>query len=247
MFSNQIKTALVIVATGKIYWRYAEAVIASGKKFFIPHDVFMFTDRAAAFDVKRQILIPFLRFPNATLLRYHLISGVRDSLLKYENIFYCDADMLFAAPITEDEILSSGITATEHPGYLDHPERANYESNPVSTAYLKQARTYFCGGFNGGTSAAYLEMAKTIREGVEADFKHGIVALWHDESHLNRYCYDNPPARILSPAFCHPIPGEIYREAWRQARGADYVNAIVPKVLALTKTPEERIAREGLG
>jgi hypothetical protein len=240
---SRTKTALVVIASGEIYWRYAEALIVSAKKFFIPHDIFLFTDREAKFDVKKQVAIPSLRFPEATLKRYHIFLEEEEALSQYENIFYCDADMLFAESIAENEILSYGITVVEHPGFLGHPEGASYESNPASTAYLKQAMTYVCGGFNGGTSRAYLEMAKVIRAAIDTDLEHGIVARWHDESHLNRYCYDNPPARILSPAFCHPIPGEAYRKGWEAARGAEYVKTIVPKIIAIEKTMEERIAR----
>lgn len=110
--------------------------------------------------------------------------------------------MRFVAQVTEDEIFSQGITATEHPGYVG--ERGTPETNPKSTAFVPYVRTYFCGGFNGGSVKAFLATAQLIRMRIEIDKQNGITAVWHDESHLNRYLFDNPPAKILSPAFCYP-------------------------------------------
>lgn len=30
------------------------------------------------------------------------------------------------------------------------------------------------------------------------------MAVWHDESHWNRYCIDHKPTTILSPSYCYP-------------------------------------------
>jgi hypothetical protein len=62
-----------------------------------------------------------------------------------------------------------------------------------------------------------------------------VTALCHDESHLNRYLETNPPAKILSPAFCCPDSQRgFYERIWKQAYGNSYV--MTPKILALTKT-----------
>jgi len=229
------KTALVVIATGDVYRQYSRDLVASAKRFFVPHDVVLFTDNPSEFAVPIKIKREPLGYPRATLTRYHAIYDARETLSKYDHIFYSDADMLFVAPVTEEEIFSEGITATEHPGYVGMcgtPER-----NPRSTAYLASTRTYFCGGFNGGTSGAFLQMAETIKNAVDADDANGILAIWHDESHLNRYLYDHPPARILTPAFCYPQSeyeareGGHYAFMWRQAGR----QGIVPKLVALDK------------
>jgi histo-blood group ABO system transferase len=232
-----MQTALVVIATGEIYRKYAKKLITSAKQFFIPHDVVLFTDDLNDFDTP---IIKIERYhwgyPRATLTRYHAICGAVDILSKYDYIFYSDADMLFVAPVTEDEIFSDGITATEHPGYVGL--QGEPDSNPRSTAYLPEVRTYFCGGFNGGTSNAFLKMAEEIKIAVDVNDARGVLAKWQDESHLNKYLYDHPPARILSPSFCFPQGewehrGGFYGGIWKAARGEDY--KVEPKLIALEK------------
>jgi len=226
-----MKTALVLVATGVRYAAYADVLIESAKKFFIPHDVVLFTDSERDFDVTHKFDCLPLGFPDATLLRYHLFTTEEEILSSYEHIFYSDVDMRFVAPVDEDEILSNGITATMHPGYAGLP--GTPETRPESTAYVGQPlRNYFCGGFNGGAAQAFLTMANDIRYSVDRDKEKGLVAVWHDESHLNRYLYDNPPAKILTPAFCYPdVQNDYYKRIWHQAG----LGVITPKLLALEK------------
>jgi len=43
---------------------------------------------------------------------------------------------------------------------------------------------------------------------VDEDMDKNLIAVWHDESHYNRYLIDTPPTHILSPSYCYP-------ESWR--------------------------------
>jgi len=229
-----MRTALVIIATGERYRWYATNLITSAKKFFVPHHVIVFTDNIPEFSRTENVIPIGIRdfgYPMASLRRYHAFLSVESLLLGYDHIFYSDADMLFVSPVTEEEVFSDGITATEHPGYIGRP--GTPETNPASTAYCPEVRTYFCGGFNGGTSSAFLSMSKTIRENVDSDMLKGIVARWHDESHLNRYLFDHPPAKVLSPSFCFPEgdTDDYYKNIWKRS-GRE---SIIPKLLALGK------------
>ena len=49
-------------------------------------------------------------------------------------------------------------------------------------------------------------MAGNLRDAIEADRQNGLMAVWHDESHLNRYLHAHPPKR-LTPAYCYPESG----------------------------------------
>ena len=225
-----MKTALLLIAAGSLYWDYASDCAASAKKYFVPHDVVLFTDHPSA-ESGFNYVVPYfhLGYPEATYRRYHAFHGVREILSQYDQVFFSDADMRWVARVEEDEIFSAGITATEHPGFVG--QRGDHEKNPKSTAYCPNGKQYFCGGFNGGDSKSFLQMAATIVERIDEDDRNGVQSVWVDESQMNRYLYENPPAKILTPSFCYPEDTERYLEIWKKAGRGPFE----PKLIALDK------------
>lgn len=229
-----MKTALLIIATGEKYHQYVNPLLASAREFFVDHTPIVWTDSLAAagtFDSDFVIIKEPLGYPNETLYRYHTILEQRRWLDgRYDQLFYIDVDMRFVAPVGE-EIFSSGITATLHPGYVG--ECGTPERNPDSTAMIpfNVENKYYCGGFNGGDADQFLKMATLISENVDIDAARGITAVWHDESHLNHHLQTYPPHRILDPSYCYPeAAGDHYLNKWRAAG----INP-TPRILALTK------------
>ena len=104
--------------------------------------------------------------------------------------------------------------------------RGPYEINEKSTACVRcdEGDHYYMGAFWGGRTPEILQMSATLRHNTERDLSWGHVALWHDESHLNRYFIDHPP-KMLSPSFCYP-------EGWR-------LFPVEKKILALNKNHDE--------
>ena len=98
-----------------------------------------------------------------------------------------------------------GVVATRYPYQsLMDPSSQSFDRNPKSLAYVPfdQTVSYYAGGFNGGKTESFMEMA-VIANNVNKDLEKGVVALWHDESHMNRYLIDNPPALQLTPTYCY--------------------------------------------
>ena len=116
-------------------------------------------------------------------------------------LYYCDVDMRFVGDVG-DEILEERV-ATQHPGYYER--RGTPETNPDSLAcvFPHEDMQYFAGGFNGGSSCEYLKMSNKISENIDIDYSRNIIAVWHDESHMNRYFVDNKPTKILTPSYCY--------------------------------------------
>lgn len=211
---------LITIATGRKYWEYAHEMLASAAVYFPKATTLAFTDAPQYLGaISRVSFTEAKGYPNETLYRYHTFLKRQYLLEEYDYVFFADADMRFVAPVEPEDIISDGITATLHPGFVvprtEHdgssvmscgtPERMNKESK----AHIPWGANnrYFCGGFNGGTTEAFLKMASTIQDYVDYDklkFGPGYMPIWHDESYLNRYLYDNPPARILTPSFCYP-------------------------------------------
>ena len=65
----------------------------------------------------------------------------------------------------------------------------------------KYRKKYFCGGIWFGSNKAIKNMCSVLSQSIEKDLSKNIVALWHDESHLNQYSIHND-VNELSSEFC---------------------------------------------
>lgn len=200
------KVGLLVMATGK-YTGFAARMIASAEEHFCRnHEVtyFVFTDGEIDTSAKNVVVIPQARlgWPFDTMMRYHVYYKARELLISQDYLYACDADMLFVDTVG-DEIFSERV-ATLHPGFVGC--RGSYETDTRSLACVcgDEGQCYFAGGFYGGTAQEVLNIARTNMARIDEDLKNGIIAVWHDESHWNRYCIDNPPTLILSPSYCYP-------------------------------------------
>ena len=195
-------TALILISTGETYCNtFLKPLLEDIKKFWPWADVLLFTDSARSFGVKRQVHVEHQGWPGSSLHRYSYFLSQRLWLEQYTHVFYLDVDMRIIRPIEKD-ILSDGVITVTHPNFETGPGCP--DNNQKSTAYLPsdKIRQYFCGAFQGGAVQPYLAMAATIDRNIETDRQNGVTALWFDESHLNRYCYDHPPFKILSTDYC---------------------------------------------
>jgi hypothetical protein len=187
--------ALIFICTGEKYREFLEPAIAGAKKFF-PAQILLFTDSEKQYDVAKQVKIPSLEWPEVTLKRYHLFASEKDWLLQFKYVLYLDMDMKICKSMGY-EIFGDGITVIVHSGFVNwcgYPEE-----NPISTAYLPThlVRTYVSGAMQGGTAQSFIEMSETIKHNIDLDLEKDYRARWYDESHLNRYIVDHPPAVVL--------------------------------------------------
>jgi len=201
-----MKVGLLVIATNK-YTRFLQPLIDSADEHLLKnHDVtyFVFTNEEVDIQTDRNVIkidVEHKEWPWMTLGRYRIFSDAHEQLSEMDYLYYSDADMKFVAEVG-DEILSDRV-ATQHPGF--YGRKGNPETNPNSLAciYPHEQNQYFAGGFNGGTSEEYLKMAKKLADNIDIDFEKGIIAKWHDESHMNRYFFDNTPTKILNPSYCY--------------------------------------------
>ncbi len=201
-----MKIGLLLIATGK-YEKFIKPLIESANKYFLKkHEVtyFLFTDSNNFNNEKNIIKIKkeHMPWPSPSLTRYETFVQNESIFEQMDYLFYCDIDMLFVDEI-DDDILSERV-ATIHPGFLGN--RGTPETNPESKAFIgvDEKLCYYAGGFNGGSKIEFLKMSKILDLNIKDDLKKGIIAVWFDESHTNRYFLDNPPTKILSPSYCYP-------------------------------------------
>lgn len=219
---------LLIISTNK-YISFLNDLLVSADKYFLPDqnvEYFVFTDHETInIESKRKINLIQTNhkpWPWMTLGRYAIFSNNAECFVNMDYLFYCDADMKFCDTVG-DEIFSNRV-ATQHPGY--YATRGTPETNPASLACVLpfEQMQYFAGGFNGGTKTEYLKMAQKLSENIQIDYNKNIIAVWHDESHMNRYFIDNPPTKILDPGYCY---------------GESLKPPFVPKLIALDKNHKE--------
>lgn len=209
-----MKIGLLTIATGK-YIQFVNPLWESVKKHFMKnHEVtmFVFTDSEEFIPEHGQVKITqqHIVWPGPTLYRYNIFKNSENIIKEMDYLYYSDADMLFVNNVG-DEILGE-LVATQHPGFYNKPrELFTYETNPESKAFIPKNKgtKYFAGGFNGGKTSEYLKLIKELADNIAYDARRGIIAVWHDESHMNRYFSDNEPTLILNPSYCYPESSNI--------------------------------------
>lgn len=201
-----MKVGLLIIATNK-YIEFLQPLITSADKWFLNGQevtYFIYTNQNIEIKTNRNVVktnIEHKPWPWMTLGRYHIFSSNKDLFSDMDYLYYCDADMLFVGEVGNE--IFGDLVATQHHGYLE--KRGTPETNPKSLAcvYPNEDMQYFAGGFNGGSSKEYLKMSEKLSKNIDIDYQNDIIAIWHDESHMNRYYIDNKPTLILNPSYCY--------------------------------------------
>jgi histo-blood group ABO system transferase len=202
-----MRIGLIVIATGKYHCFVPDLWSSVQSHFLSDHEVtlLLFADHLVDLPRCRWFATDHEPWPGPTLHRYRTILRHADTLATFDFLFYIDADMRVIDAVG-DEILGN-LVATIHPGFAQQPRHDwTYERRPQSRAWVAPDRGehYYCGGFQGGRATHYLWAAAELDDAIRADEMQGVTAVWHDESHWNRYLVDHPPDRSLPPEYCWP-------------------------------------------
>ena len=203
-----MKVAVVTIGTGKYSEMLDPLCRSIRQNFLLNHkkELFVFSDKTI--ESEPTIYIDYLPSILNSLFKYFYMLKVESQLVKFDYVYYIDADCIVAGEVDE-EVFCDSLVATLHP--LKRENENHFEQNPISTAFVEdvQQRKYFQACFYGGTTVAVLEMAKVLQKNTEADLEKRLVAKWYDESHLNKYLVSHPP-KILHGGYAFPDP-----ERWK--------------------------------
>lgn len=225
--------AILYICTGK-YKQFFHGFYTSSEKYFLKGiatlEYFVFTDDISLSHAKNVHLIKknCAGFPTDSLFRFDMFLQVKEELRKSDYIFFFNSNAEFKAPVGMEILPSNGqkLVGAEWPGkrkLFKHPAFYPYERNKRSLAYIapfeKKPYMYYMGGINGGISVDYLKMSEILSYNIRKDYDNGIIALVHDESHINKY-FRTHDCKILGPEYCMPeewvtdgfVPKIIFRD-----------------------------------
>jgi histo-blood group ABO system transferase len=200
-----MRVALIAIATAK-YTSFIPQWIESAQRHFFPgcdREFIVFSDQNIDGPFTR-LYVQHHPWPGVTLRRYHTMLSESSHLAGFDYLFHVDIDMRFVGDVA-DEICGEGLTATIHPGFAYKRVGAyTYERRAESMACTHNGTRYYAGAFQGGRTVDSLRAWEEMAEDIDTDAARGITAVWHDESHWNRYLADHPPAIALSLKYCCP-------------------------------------------
>jgi hypothetical protein len=175
--------------------------------------------------------IPSLGWPEATLLRYEIfLKQVLKSDVGIFVYLDADM-LITKSPwhVIREKLSTSEICLVQHPGYwrphggkrvicylrnprlllsdfllsLKYGALGKWEERDSSTAYVPRhlRKNYYCGGIWFGNQNAIRKMIEQLSSNVKTDGSREIMAVWHDESHLNQWAANNDHSEE-SPRLC---------------------------------------------
>lgn len=213
------KIGILYIVTGRyiVFWKN---FYKSFEKYFLPNceiHFFVFTDAKKLFGENKNARIhKFYKcaeeWPFPTLFRFNTFLSIEKELEKMDYLFFFNANSLAVKEISEDLILPSddsgeSLVVALHPAFYNkNNNEFTYDRNPNCNAYIPygEGDVYVAGGVNGGYSKAFLKMCHDLDNRIKDDYRKNIIALWHDESHLNKYILETGHYRLLSPSFVFP-------------------------------------------
>jgi histo-blood group ABO system transferase len=176
--------------------------------------------------------IPSYGWPEATLLRYriyeeHFAKLTEDILMHLDADMLITAS---AEHIFEKLDFLDGLHFVSHPGYwrpkglprtmfylvnptfmlrdlklfLEYGGLGTWEKRRKSTAYVPRRKRdkYACGGIWFGSNEPFKSFVRNMSRNVDQDLQNGVIAKWHDESHLNRWVSEGSYI-LVTPSLCH--------------------------------------------
>ena len=233
-----MKVAIIFIGTSKYLDFLPSYYEAAEEKLFpnVEKQFYVFTDGELN-DIPDNMTVieqEHLPFPDITLYRFDIINRAMEQLEEYDYLLFMDADTQVVDTIEFDEIFPKDkpLTGVHHPCHsLDMSPHNTFpgafETNPASLCHIKPGEdtsVYWQGCVWGGRMDYVKKLVKELDYRVKADESNGIIAVWHDESHINRYFMDNRELiHTLPPNYAYP---EIF---------TSFMDEYEPKIVHLAK------------
>ncbi|KAF7207988.1 3-galactosyltransferase-like [Nothobranchius furzeri] len=143
------------------------------------------------------------RWQDISMMRMKTISDTIESDIRHHctHVFCFDVDQVFTGRFGPEALGDS--VAQLHAHYYRLPKKLfTYDRNPKSQAFIETGDFYYHAAVFGGSWKDVKALTEACYKSIMEDKQNNVEALWHDESHLNKYFWIHKPSRILSPEYC---------------------------------------------
>jgi len=214
-----MKVAIAFIGTSKYlnflpqyYEKIHENFLPNTEKTFL-----VFTDGEGDYPEDVKVYSQeHLEWPYITLTRFEILNKAREEIVKHDWLVFLDADTLVVDKVLEEDFFSDKpFFGVWHPchnlGMPPHNKVPGaFETNPNSVACIDTSTDnypeyYYQGCLWGGKVPEVLDMIDILESNVKKDLENGVIAVWHDESHLNKFFSENSGiVNTLGPEYAYP-------------------------------------------
>ncbi|CAG5979886.1 unnamed protein product [Menidia menidia] len=207
--------ALTVFAIGRYLDAYLGNFLRSSEQHFmlgLPVCYYVFTDapeRVPLIKLGPQRSLKVIkvakhsRWQDISMMRMKTISDVVESDIRHHftHVFCFDVDQVFTGRFGS-EVLGDSVALLH--AYYYHLDQYwyTYDRNQKSTAYMESGDFYYHAAIFGGTWKSVKALTDFCYKNIMEDKQNNVEAVWHDESHLNKYFWLHKPSRVLSPEYC---------------------------------------------
>uniref|UniRef100_A0A668S817 Alpha 1,3-galactosyltransferase 2 n=1 Tax=Oreochromis aureus TaxID=47969 RepID=A0A668S817_OREAU len=207
--------ALTVFAVGRYLDAYLKTFLTSAEQHFmlgLPVTYYVFTDSpekvpnitlASQRNIKVIQVQKHARWQDISMMRMRTISEIIESEIrhKFRYVFCFDVDQEFKGRFGSEALGDS--VALLHAHYYKLPKaQFTYDRNPKSKAFMETGDFYYHAAIFGGLWQNVKHLVDACYLGIIEDKLNNVEALWHDESHLNKYFWIHKPSKLLSPEYC---------------------------------------------
>lgn len=204
---------VLVLASGERHSAFAKKMIASVEKYFcvgISKKFIIFTDNPKLFIGFNQstiVKIDYLPKPLITLMRFHYFLRVKDLIGDNDLVYYIDSDMEIVKNINIKEIKpdeENQYVVVQHPWAVSEENQWILCQNKESTAFVQNVKTYYQGCFYGAQKKDFYKLVEECNYNINKDLDNRLIAVWHDESHLNKYLHSKN-VKTLDYSYAMPL------------------------------------------
>ncbi|XP_034541646.1 N-acetyllactosaminide alpha-1,3-galactosyltransferase-like isoform X2 [Notolabrus celidotus] len=207
--------ALTVFAVGRYLDAYLWTFLNSSEHHFmlgLPVKYYVFTDmpeklpniKLAPQRTMKVIHVErHSRWQDISMMRMKSIADIIESDIRQHctHVFCFDVDQVFTGRFGS-EALGDSVALLHAHFYRLPVKRFTYDHNPKSKAYMETGDFYYHAAVFGGSWESVKAMTEACYQSIMEDKENKVEALWHDESHLNKYLWLHKPSKVLSPEYC---------------------------------------------